>query len=451
MKRDVKKWKCVGMLVAGAAIALLSVAASAQKSYSFAPVAYLTAPAPGGATFIDDFEPSGLNNRGDLAFTADLAPFGEEGVFLMRAGALSQVVRYDMPAPGGGTFGPGELGNIGFNDAGDLGVAFSIGPGLVSFPTCLPGSASNAYYAGGIYRRSHISQQLEAVVTPGVTPAPGGGSFLGVGFNVTLNNRGELAFAGAVNADCGQTLGIFVAGKKGGIATVAGPITPGPAGGTFELATDPWINDGGDVAFDGWVSTDLVQNVYVKSAATGQFTAVTHTGQAVPGGGTLVAAASPIMNDTGQIVFSATVLPGSGPPIVELLLYSGGSLVHVAGPGDAMPGGGNITLLGAAAVGGPSQFRLNNRGDVVFNAALDTGEEGLYVYSHGAVSLVAKTGTAIPGVGTLFDLEQFVNGLIGPIVGKPASFIAANDRGQIAFACTLADGSGALLLATPAR
>jgi hypothetical protein len=78
----------------------------------------------------------------------------------------------------------------------------------------------------------------------------------------------------------------------------------------------------------------------------------------------------------------------------------------------------------------------------VFSALLDTGEEGLYVYSHGSLSLVAKTGTVIPGVGTIAALDFFN-------LGEPSSFARINNRGQVAFGATLVGGGGALLLATP--
>jgi len=52
-------------------------------------------------------------------------------------------------------------------------------------------------------------------------------------------------------------------------------------------------------------------------------------------------------------------------------------------------------------------------GNVSFYAALDTGEEGLYVSSRGSIRLVARTGTVIPGLGTIANLEN-PNGIFGP-------------------------------------
>ena len=103
-----------------------------------------------------------------------------------------------------------------------------------------------------------------------------------------------------------------------------------------------------------------------------------------------------------------------------------------------MPGGGRFVTASLAA----GQADLNNKGAVVFNALLKNGDEGLYVFSHGSLSLVAKTGTVIPGAGKIAALDFFNS-------GQPTSFARINDRGKVAFGVTLTDGRGALLLATP--
>jgi hypothetical protein len=113
-----------------------------------------------------------------------------------------------------------------------------------------------------------------------------------------------------------------------------------------------------------------------------------------------------------------------------------------------MPGGGGVTFISAL----DWNAGLNNRGEVAFATGLDNGEEGLYTYSRGSIDLVAKTGTVIPGVGTIFSLEMgnpIVSGSPPAAVGWPTSGSQLNDRGQIFFGCTLTDGRGALVLATP--
>src|SRR5216684_4720640 len=108
------------VLVLGLA-GLISLAAAPNSSFAADPaytlkvVATLGDPAPGGGAFTTDFEPSALNNRGQLAFTADLAVPGDqgefhEGLFLANGGNIQQIGRHGQSAPGGGTFSVGELG-----------------------------------------------------------------------------------------------------------------------------------------------------------------------------------------------------------------------------------------------------------------------------------------------------------------------------------------------------
>ena len=103
-----------------------------------------------------------------------------------------------------------------------------------------------------------------------------------------------------------------------------------------------------------------------------------------------------------------------------------------------------LGTLGTAAAGGVGTYindfepnALNNRGDVSFLAALETGESGVYVYSSGSLHVIARTGTVIPGVGAIASFGDMV-------VGG-----ALNDHGQVFFWAMLTDGSGVLLLAPP--
>src|SRR5947209_12924871 len=81
-------------------------------SYSFTLLATLGQPAPGGGNHINDFEPGALNNRGDVIYGTDLdtstdpPTFLGEGVFLRRAGQISEVelARASGEAPCGGIF-----------------------------------------------------------------------------------------------------------------------------------------------------------------------------------------------------------------------------------------------------------------------------------------------------------------------------------------------------------
>src|SRR5262249_47044181 len=96
-------------------------------SYSFQPIAFIPGPAPGGGSFINDFEPGAgaINDRGKLTFVADVDT-GGEGIFTKSPGGpLTQIVRSGQPAPGGGTFDFfGVLGHVALNNHGDGAFAF---------------------------------------------------------------------------------------------------------------------------------------------------------------------------------------------------------------------------------------------------------------------------------------------------------------------------------------
>jgi len=103
-----------------------------------------------------------------------------------------------------------------------------------------------------------------------------------------------------------------------------------------------------------------------------------------------------------------------------------------------------LTLLDA-----PGEVRNEVRepsSDVNGDGSLDTG---LFVWAQGSVRLVARTGTVIPGLGTVAGLVTGPNLIPPPPVLVPNSGALNNDRGQVLFAATFNDGSNVLLIATP--
>jgi hypothetical protein len=114
-----------------------------------------------------------------------------------------------------------------------------------------------------------------------------------------------------------------------------------------------------------------------------------------------------------------------------------------------MPGGGHLVTAGFFTI----DLGLNNQRVVAFSATLNTDvnhvgfkDTGLFTWSRGTLSLVARTGTVIPGVGTIQALlSPGEEGSTSPFGGGEA----INERGQIVFQAALTDGRGVLLLATP--
>jgi hypothetical protein len=223
------------------------------------------------------------------------------------------------------------------------------------------------------------------------------------------------------------------------------------------MAMNGSINNGGDVAFGGHVAGDECidigfsncgESVYLKDAATGIIHSIAHQGDPAPGGGVFRLAFGPVVNSRNDIVFigDLTPAPNTGDAL-GVFLFSKDTIIAVARPGDAIPGGGTLVTAGNT----DATYDLNQRGDVSFAATLSTDDNadgiadtGLYVFSKGSVRLVARTGTVVPGVGTIAYLG------LAPFSLSPAGTGGLiNDRAQVLMFATLSDGRGVLLVATP--
>lgn len=460
----------VPLVVASGFMALQAPNAGADPSgYEFSLIKTLGDPAPGGGTFVNDFEPGGLNNHGDMAFGADVST-GGEGVFLGQGGKVLELGRADGTAPGGGVFDFGFLGPVGLNDRGDMIFTFLLKDFTLPFGV-------NA----GVYRYLRSTHTVTAVVIPFVTPAPAGGTFQGASFQPVIKNCGDVVFTGIIATDegvhtvpdtgepyLGLGVGVFRSDHWGRISSLVSPGDAEPGGGTFDYAYEAWVSDRGDVSFIGHIAGEesvvagfpeqavfisALGGLYLRKAVSGKIRTIVHTGDPAPGGGNFRQVFHDVMNNRGEIAFNGDLTPAPGAnQNIGVFVFSLGQVRAVARPGDPLPGGG--TLVNASLVGG--NVHINDRGDVVFSGLVDTdvdgdgfADTGLFQWSHGQLNLIARTGTVIPGVGTVDELAS--PQLVIPPSPIPTTTSGAinNDAGQALFQATLTDGRGLLLLATP--
>jgi hypothetical protein len=295
----------------------------------------------------------------------------------------------------------------------------------------------------GVYRYSQRARTLTAVMTPGVTPTPGGGVFTGATFGTSLNNEGLLAFGGIVPTDSGVHLAdepylglgaaVYTADTRDHISTVVSPGDPAPGGGVFDWAVFSQINASRDVAFMGHLAGEecrpegfpphavlmaCLGSIYVKDSATGQLRSIAHAGDPAPGSGVYRQAFSPMLNDHGDIVFLGDLTsPPRARGVTGVYRHSNGVTLALARPGDPMPGGGHF-VAASNLIGW--QISVNNPGDVAFNAVLDTDDNAdgvpdtrLFVWSHGLLRVVARTGTVVPSVGEVANLVMGVLVVVG--------------------------------------
>jgi hypothetical protein len=239
------------------------------------------------------------------------------------------------------------------------------------------------------------------------------------------------------------------------ISPIAAPGTPVPGGGTLDYAADPTMNDVGDIAFTGHLagrpcltnipqtaSIGCVRDLFARDARTRAIRRVIGAGDQAPGGGIFRDIRQPVLNTRGDILFRAVIIADGGVQQTGYFLSRGGNIVSLARTGDAMPGGG--AFLRAASQTG--NWDLNDVGDVTFSAALDTLSEetgfrdhGLYRWSNGALSLVIRSGDALPA-GIVFALQP--EGLLG--IASPFSGAAINNGGDVLFQAAVITPEGVL-------
>ena len=123
-----------------------------------------------------------------------------------------------------------------------------------------------------------------------------------------------------------------------------------------------------------------------------------------------------------------------------MFVYSDGKITAIARPGDRMPGGGK--LVNASIING--NVHINNRGDVAFRSVVTTDvdgdgfdDTGLFQWSRGHLSVIARTGTVIPGVGTVDELATPQLVIPPAPVSATTSGAINSDRGQVLFCATM--------------
>jgi len=311
-------------------------------------VARVGDPAPGGGVFdfIDGFWPS-INDSGQAVFegiSTSIATSYTDGLYSASVGTSTRIAASDDPAPGGGRFtnfyGPTSISRSG-------NVAFSA---AASFPS-----------SAGIYLFSNSA--FRSLVALG-DAAPGGGRFDGSFFPfIALNDQLQLAFAAAVTAP-GRP-GFFQWSEEM-TSAIAQSGDPAPGGDTFSFPFTPTVlyttyrpsvNNAGDVIFSGPLSSGY-SGVYKFSG--GEISRVAGPGDQISRGGTIIAADTGLINDTGQVSFwfDGSLNFGAG-------FFLEGTRSAVALADDPAPGGGTFTFVDTPV--------LNDNMQVGFTGTLPEG------------------------------------------------------------------------------
>ena len=225
-------------------------------------------------------------------------------------GTIVSILSPGDPGPGGDVFD--YAGEASGNTRGDTAITAHL-----SQDRCGVNRPSGIFCHAGVYLKTHDGALRAVAPLDGI--APGGSTYAGC-FSPRLNDRGQLVFTCGTEADTG----IFLDEGRG-VSAIARTGTALPGGNTLsDTNGNISLNERGEVAFIGVLDTSTVNQldtgVYVWSK--GQLHLVARAGTVVPGLGAITgvdtqsAYTGTQINDRGQIAFVAGMSDGSTAVVV---------------------------------------------------------------------------------------------------------------------------------------
>ncbi len=374
-----------------------------------------TSPTAGGN--FTGFDAPSLNSGGQAAFHAVSTAGANDGVYLSAANVdpVAIALKNDS-SPGGGVFK--TFGNVALiNDSG-------------LFAFYATSAMTDGSTSGGIFLKD-----IKAGTALAKLPAASEASSL-----FMLNDAGQLAFFG------NSTNGIWLGTRDGGSIVVKnGDAAPG--GGTFAYFNDaifgpehpPGLSQNGLIAFRASTDNGPGNGIYLWTAQG--VLQIAALGPA-PGGSDFSTFEDPIANDSGQVVFKASVVATGGFDD-RLYLGDGTTLVKIIGVGDRITGTDGHTTFSVTSVSLKDFFGLskatghgplNNNGQVAYVASYQQDQAdgsgprptftGVFIYTAVPKPPVITSATSLDAVlGQKFTFAiQATN--------KPTKFSAVLDGTQ---------------------
>jgi hypothetical protein len=225
--------------------------------------------------------------------------------------------------------------------------------------------------------------------------APGGGTLTPIGR--VANDHGEIAYGAILNGATG-TQGIFRSNGEQTVTIARDDIAP-PTGGQFTLLGSAVLNDRGQVAFYSNMSGGP-GDFGIFRGNGGELKPVFVANQIAPGGATYEDFGNPVINQSGQVAASASLINGTSG--FGLFVGDGDNTVAIALGGQAAPKGGNYDR------GFFLPLRINDNGEVAFFAGLNGGRSGLFRGNGNYTTPIAISRTNAPGTtGTFNSFSDF--------------------------------------------
>jgi hypothetical protein len=246
------------------------------------------------------------------------------------------------------------------------------------------------------------------------------------------NDSGQVAFRALIQSPLYSVYypaAAIIAGSQGSLRLVASQDAPAPgaAGRRFGEIDNPALNNLGQTAFVASLSGGAFDSG-IWSEGGGSLQLVARSGDPTPGATGLVFApfdsefhpAIPVLNDAGQMAFSAEMYNAEGAHGGGIWRGRAGQLDLVVRDGMTAPG------TEGASFGFFENPVLNGAGHTAFVARLQQANsvgpennQGIWSDGHGALTLIARSGSLAPGCdGAVFD------DLVQP---------AMNEAGRVAF------------------
>lgn len=363
-------------------------------------------PAPDGNGRFAAFDAPFLNSSGTVAFRASLSGNGndsDEGIYRGDGTTLSQVARTPQVVPGG----DGVFSSFGFPTINESGqVAFG------AFLTMTNSPNTNA----AIYRGT--GAELVEIVRAGQTLPDGVGTFRNSSVLIDqplINNLGQVAFPASINGGAPSS-GIFQ-GDGTEVVQIARRFQPASDGMGIFYAIDsvPTQNNSGQVAFRIWYSDSPGDRGIFRSDGS-DGVRIVRTGQAAPeGNGTFLGVSKYVaINDSGAVAFYGTL---SSPTRQGVFLGTESTVLQIAREGQIAPdGNGALHFFGRPA--------LNESGQVVFRASLsgtiggNNDNQGLFrTDGTTLIQIVRSAQTAPDGNGT-FKFSTSVDSDLMPTINE---------------------------------
>lgn len=259
---------------------------------------------------------------------------------------------------------------------------------------------------------------------------------------LSINDQGVVAFSGGPTG--GGSTGYAILFGDGGPLSVAADTSVQTQ---WKNVHRPSINNSLSVAF-GAIPTSgpNIWNTVIRADGT-VFTTIAEPGLSAPGAGTILDASEPALNNAGQVEFTVNtvegvsgIFRGSGGTLTKIVTSAGNAFSGINDAGRVAFASGNFvksgtggTLTTIAASGTlfhsfTGVAAINNSNAVAFGAQTQAGPFGIFVGDGVVTQPVVQTGDVLSGLGA--------------VTWVATSEEAINDAGQVAFGLQYNDGSG---------